>query len=144
MKDPSRTNQELLKVNASLKERIKELEQSESDLKMNEQRFRSLSEASLEAVVFSEDGIIVDANKALNHLFGYENEELRGKQAACFIVPEKRPFTIEKMLSRTEGAYETLGLKKDGSTFPIEVIPREFEYNGKQFRISAVRDLTER
>jgi PAS domain S-box-containing protein len=123
---------------------ITERKLMEEALKQSEHRFRNLSEASLEAIVFIEDGVIVDANDALNRLFGYEGEDLRGKLATEFIVPERRPFTDERMRTRTIGAYETFGLRKDGSTFPIEVNPREFEQDGKKLRISAVRDLTER
>ena len=123
---------------------ITERKLMEEALKQSEHRFRNLSEASLEAIVFIEDGVIVDANDALNRLFGYEGEDLRGKLATDFIVPEMRPFTAERMRTRTIGAYETFGLRKDGSTFPIEVNPREFEQDGKKLRISAVRDLTER
>ena len=117
---------------------------AEEQIEISERRFRSLSEASLEAIVFIEDGVIVDANDALSRLFGYEGEDLRGKPATDFIVPERRPFTDERMRTRTEGVYETLGLRKDGSIFPIEVNPREFEYDGMKVRVSAVRDLTER
>ena len=123
---------------------ITERKLMEEALKQTEHRFRSLSEASLEAIVFIEDGVIVDANEALNRLFGYEDEDLRGKIATDFIVPERRPFTDERMRARTVGIYETMGLRKDGSTFPIEVNPREFEQDGKKLRVSAVRDLTER
>ncbi len=116
----------------------------EESLKKSEPRFRALSEASLEAIVFIEDGVIVDANKALGHLFGYEGEDLRGKLATDFIVPDRRAFTDERMQTRTEGPYETFGLRKDGSVFPIEVNAREFEHDGKSLRVSAVRDLTDR
>jgi PAS domain S-box-containing protein len=118
--------------------------QMEERLKKSEQRFRSLSEASLEAIVFIEDGIIVDANEALSRLFSYEGEDLRGRFATDFIVPERRALTDERMRNRAEDIYETLGLKKDGGTFPIEVNPREFEIDGRKLRISAVRDLTDR
>jgi PAS domain S-box-containing protein len=123
---------------------ITERKEAEERIAKSEQRFRNLSGASLEAIVFTEDGIIVDANEALNRLFGYEGDDLRGRQATGFIEPERRPFTDKRMRARTEGAYETLGLRKDGSTFPIEVNPREFEQDGKRLRISAVRDLAER
>ena len=39
--------------------------------------------------------------------------------------------------------YETIGLKKDGTTFPIEVRPRELHLRGRNIRISVIRDLTE-
>jgi PAS domain S-box-containing protein len=123
---------------------ITDRKQMEERLKKSEERFRSLSEASLEAIVFSEDAIIVDANEALNRLFGYDGEDLRGRPATDFIVPERRTFTDERMRTRTEGIYETLGLRKDGGVFPIEVNPREFEHDGRKLRISAVRDLTDR
>jgi PAS domain S-box-containing protein len=122
---------------------ITDRKQMEERMKKSERRFRNLSEASLEAIVFIEDSIIVDANDALNRLFGYEGEDLSGRPATDFIVPERRPFTDERMRTRTTGIYETLGLRKDGSTFPIEVNPREFENDRKKLRISAVRDLTE-
>jgi PAS domain S-box-containing protein len=122
---------------------ITDRKMAEEQIENSERRFRNLSEASLEAIVFIEDGIIVDANDALNCLFGYEGEDLCGRRATDFIVPERRPFTDERVRTRTAGAYETFGLRKDGSTFPIEVNPREFEHDGKTLRVSAVRDLTE-
>jgi PAS domain S-box-containing protein len=122
---------------------ITEHKKMEESLKESEQRFRALSEASLEAIVFIEDGVIVDANDALSRLFGYEGEDLRGKLATDFIVPDRRVFTHERMQTRTEGPYETLGLRKDGGVFPIEVNAREFEHDGKRLRVSAVRDLTD-
>lgn len=118
--------------------------QMEEALKKSEQRFRSLSEASLEAILFIEDGIIVDANQALNRLLGYEDEDLRGRVATDFIAPELREASNEKVWTRTEGIYETLGLRKDGTTIPLEINAREFQANGKRVRITAAHDLTER
>jgi PAS domain S-box-containing protein len=122
---------------------ITEHKQTEDSLKKSEQRFRALSEASLEAIVFIENGVIVDANQALSRLFGYEGEDPRGRLATDFIVPDRRAFTNERIQTRTEGPYETYGLRKDGSVFPIEVNAREFEHDGKRLRVSAVRDLTD-
>jgi signal transduction histidine kinase/ActR/RegA family two-component response regulator len=39
--------------------------------------------------------------------------------------------------------YETIGLKKDGTQFPIEIRPRELHLRGRNIRISVIRDLTE-
>ena len=111
---------------------ITDRKQMEEALKQGEQRFRSLSEASLEAILFIEDGIIVDANQALNRLLGYDGENLRGRVATDFIVPELRDFSDERMRTRAEGIYETLGLRKDGSTIPIEINAREFAIDGRR------------
>lgn len=123
---------------------ITERKNAEEQVQNSERRFRSLSEASLEAIVFIENGVIVDANQALYRLFGYEHGEVPGKLATDFIASERRAITIQRMKDQTEGSYETMGLRKDGTTFPIEVQAREFEENGRRMRISAVRDLTER
>ena len=123
---------------------ISDRKQMEDALKDSEQRFRSLSEASLEAILFIEDGLIVDANVALNRLLGYDGEDLRGKVATDFIVPELRDFSNERVRSKAEGIYETQGLRKDGSTIPIEINAREFAIDGRNLRITAARDLTER
>ena len=123
---------------------ITDRKQMEEALKQSEQRFRSLSEASLEAILFIEDDIIVDANAALNRLLGYEGEDLMGKVATDFIVPDRRAFSQERVWTRSEGIYETVGLRKDGSTIPIEINAREFDIDGRSIRITAVRDLTER
>jgi signal transduction histidine kinase len=40
-------------------------------------------------------------------------------------------------------SYETMGQKKDGTTFPIEIHPRELHIRGKSVKIYVIRDLTE-
>jgi PAS domain S-box-containing protein len=122
---------------------ITDRKRMEEALAKSERRFKALSEASLEAIVFIEEGIIVDANRALSSLFGYEDGEVRGRKAVDFIAPDRRSHTEERMEKGAEGAYETVGLRKGGTTFPIEVNAREFHGEGKHLRISAVRDLTE-
>lgn len=123
---------------------ITERKLAEERVENSERRFRSLSEASLEAIVFIENGAIVDVNQAFYRLFGYGQEEVCGRPALDFIAPVERPRTAERLQKRLEGNYETLGIRKDGSVFPIEVQAREFEENDRRIRISAVRDLTER
>jgi len=116
----------------------------EERLSQSEQRFRDLSEASLEAIVFIEGGVIADANKAVTRLFGYEGIEVRGKLATDFVSPEERALAEQRIQTGTEGRYETVGLRRDGSRFSMEVNSREFRTNGRRLRIAAIRDLTER
>jgi PAS domain S-box-containing protein len=123
---------------------ITERKDVEEALLESEQRFRKLSEASLEAIVFTQDGIVVDANSAMSHLFGCEGNEILGRPATDFVVYEERAVVAEKMRARGEGTYETMGLRKDGTLFPIEVKARHFTVEGYDVSIFAVRDLTER
>jgi signal transduction histidine kinase/CheY-like chemotaxis protein len=77
-------------------------------------------------------------------MFGYDgNDKIIGRNVLDFITSEAHNIVKERMASQNEEKYETLGLKKNGETFPIEVHPRELHLRGKQIRISVVRDLTE-
>ena len=42
------------------------------------------------------------------------------------------------------GPYESIGLRKDGTKFPMEIRVREMEYEGRKVRVGAIMDITER
>lgn len=122
---------------------ITELKKAAEDLKKSEERFKDLSEASLEAILFIKDGVIIDANYSTYKMFGYDAGEVIGRNVLDFIIPEARNATKERIATHNEEKYETIALKKDGDSFPIEVYPRELDLKGKPIRISVLRDLTE-
>jgi two-component system, cell cycle sensor histidine kinase and response regulator CckA len=122
---------------------VTESKRVEDSLRESEARFRDLSEASLETIVFIEDGVVIDVNRKMYEMFGYNEDEIVGRNALDFVAPDVRPFSEEKINSGSEEKYETMGLKKDGTVFPILVYPRELQLKGKNVRISVIRDLTE-
>lgn len=122
---------------------ITDLKKAEEALRYSEARFRDLSEASSEAVIFIQKGIVTDVNRRMYDMFGYEDGEVIGRNVLDFIASALRDKTREKMLSHNEEMYETTGLKKNGAMFPVEVRPRELHLRGKHMRITAVRDLTQ-
>ena len=113
-------------------------------LREGEARFRGLSEATFEGIALHEEGKILDANQALASMFGYESSEMIGKTAAELSTPESHKIIYRNIQSGNERPYEVVGLKKDGSTFPIEVIGRAVPYRGRTVRVTAIRDLTDR
>jgi two-component system, cell cycle sensor histidine kinase and response regulator CckA len=115
----------------------------EDGLKESEARFKDLSEASLEAIIFIENGIITDVNHKTHEMFGYKDDKIIGRNILDFIAPDVRALSKERIDSGNEEKYETSGLKKDGTIFPIQVYPREINLKGKRVRISVMRDLTE-
>jgi signal transduction histidine kinase len=76
-------------------------------------------------------------------MFGYSREEAVGRHANMWVVPEDRDFVVSRILEMEERPYEAMGMKKDGSSFPIQIQSRQAEYRGRRVRINAVRDLTE-
>lgn len=122
---------------------VTESRSTEDGLKESEVRFKDLSEASLETIIFIENGIITDVNHKMYEMFGFNDGEIIGRDVIDFIAPDARSLWNERSDSGNEEKYETTGLKKDGTIFPIQVYPRELHIKGKRVRISVVRDLTE-
>ena len=122
---------------------ITEHKQAEETLRESEERFRVLSEASFEGIVIHENGIIIDVNKTFTELFGYEYDQTIGMNLLELATPECRNLIKQNILSEFEGAYEAMGLRKNGSTFPGELRGRKITYKGRTVRITAGRDLSE-
>ncbi len=114
------------------------------DLMSSEERFRTLSEASFEGIIISEDGRILDVNNALVEMFGYDPIDFIGNQAKDFVVPEQQQEVLNRMMANIEEPYEINFVKKDGTVFPTEICCRRFTVNDRLVRVSAIRDLTER
>jgi len=128
-----------------IKDRTSELTGLYNVLKNSEAKFRALSDAAFEGIVISEKGTILEINNAMVKMFGYSSpaEFDINKDAIAFIDPDQRENTEDRMLSGCESSYESVGIKSDGTKFPIEIHDRSFLYKGRQVKISAVRDITE-
>ena len=118
--------------------------QAEQTLQDSEERFRILSEASFEGIVFSENGILFDANKAFLDICGYDYEEAVGKPVISFVAPQDRELVLYRIQSNAEGIYEHKGLHKNGQLIDLEVHGRNVGHDGHEIRMTAVRDITDR
>src|SRR5262249_40509118 len=56
--------------------------------------------------------------------------------------PQNREFIADRIGLGTEDRYETLGLRKDGTPFNIEVSTMSCVFGGKACRLVVVRDIT--
>lgn len=122
----------------------KDLIESNISLKDSEERFRSLSDASFEGILITENSKIIDANQTMLDMVGYSKEEVIEMSIIDFVVPEMQQDVLDRILSNFEGSYETLALKKDGVAIPIEVHGRMFFYQNRMVRVAAIRNLSER
>lgn len=113
-------------------------------LKESEEKNRAFSEVTNEGLVFSENGYCIEANRAACELFGYEYDEFIGLYGTDVVSEEYRDKVKNNMLSNYELPYEVLGKRKDGSKFWVEFEGRIYDYKGRQVRVTAVRDITER
>ena len=137
--------------NLELKERTRELEEeitqrklTEKALQESEEHFRKLAEGSFEAIVFHEKGVILDANSQYYKMFGYNPEELAGKDAISLTATPESVENIKKQIYINNlGSYEATGVKKDGTKFPMEIRGKLTSYKGYKVRMAVIRDLTE-
>jgi len=123
---------------------ITEQKRAVEELRQSEERFRVLSEEVVEGLILSENGRIIDANRSVTEMFGYGLDELVGSYASVLTAPEYREMVERRIADEDTRSYESRGLKKDGTVFPIEIRPRHLPYSGRTIRVTSVIDLTER
>jgi PAS domain S-box-containing protein len=129
---------------ALARQQLEERKKAEEALQESEQRFRTLAGASFEGIALTEKGAIVDLNDQLARMLGYDRGELIGKPVTEAVSPESRDLVAESIRSGRLEPYEHLALRKDGMVFPVEVRARIAQIAGRQLRVTAIRDVTER
>ena len=122
---------------------ITERKIAEEVLYESETKFRRLTEAAFGGIAVTEKGKFIDVSDQFAVLFGYRQNELIGMNAADLIASEARGEALEKILSGYDKPYESLCLRKDGSTFPVEVCGKNYYSQGRELRVTAIRDITQ-
>lgn len=123
---------------------VSEQKLAEAEIKASQERFRRLSETAFEAILIHRDGDLVDANQKFFEMFGYTKEELGGINGADLIAPQFRHMVRGNMEASYAPIYEAVGLRKDGTEFPIEIQAKNSRMDGVAVRITAIKDLTRR
>ncbi|MDQ3705014.1 MAG: PAS domain S-box protein [Chloroflexota bacterium] len=126
-----------------IKRDMAERKRTERALQESEERFRRLSNASREGVCIHEGGKILEVNKRVAEMFGYELDEVAGMNMWAFTPFEYQNAIMGKAMAEDETPYELVGVRKDGSVFPIEVSGQTVPYQGRDVRVTTTRDLTE-
>ncbi len=121
---------------------IAALEQALAEAQAREEHYRLFSDAALEGILIHEQGTILDCNATLGAMFGYDPGELAGMNVLLLATPETRQVISQNIISGYSGSYTATGLRRDGTTFPIEITARPIMYQGRAARLAVVRDLT--
>ncbi|MDX9771739.1 MAG: PAS domain S-box protein, partial [Tenuifilaceae bacterium] len=115
----------------------------ENALKESETRFKALHNASFGGITIHDKGLILDCNQGLSEITGYIQDELIGMNGLLLIAVETRDMVLDNILAGYEKPYEAIGVRKDGSKYPVRLEARNIPYKGKQVRVVEFRDITE-
>jgi len=123
-----------------------------ADIVKENDLFKSIFESAVEGIlVVDPNGILLSVNPAAEFIFDYEPGELINQKLEI-LIPEK---LIESHLSQRdnytknpiprpkEGNLGLLGLKKNGSKFPVRVSLSPTIIEGKSITIMFVSDASE-
>lgn len=106
----------------------------------SERKYQSLFEASpYPILMLTAQGMIVDANRCALLFYGYEHNEIAGREWASLddgAVPVS-------FLSRPTVLPVTRHFRKDGSSFVAEVVLSYFRLHAQPMVLALVRDITE-
>ena len=130
-----------------------EISRDISERKETEAKYRGLLEAAPDAmVVVNQDGEIVLLNVQAEKQFGYRRDELLGQQVKNIIpegfaerlIADGTRTAVEALAQQIGTGLELIGLRKDGSDFPIEIMLSPLESAEGSLVTAAIRDITER
>jgi diguanylate cyclase (GGDEF)-like protein/PAS domain S-box-containing protein len=126
---------------------------AEQHLAQMEGRYRGLLEAAPDAmVVVNEDGEIVILNLQAEKRFGYRRDELLGQKVTNIIpdgfaerlIADSTRTAAEALAQRIGTGIELTARRKDGSTFPIEIMLSPLESPEGILVTAAIRDISVR
>ncbi|MDB5385035.1 MAG: domain S-box-containing protein [Planctomycetaceae bacterium] len=132
---------------------ITERKRAEHALLDSEARTRAVLAAAVDAIItIDEQGIIESMNPASEKLFGYVAAEMIGKNVNMLMpAPYQAEHDgylqnyINTGIKKIIGiGREVTGLRKDGSTFPMDLAVSEVLLEGQRLFTGIVRDITER
>ncbi len=124
----------------------------QEDLVANEARIRAVTENAFDAIITSDErGVIDTVNHAVEKLFGYTPDELIGRNVSILMSdPYRKEHDryIDKYLASGKGRLinnraDVIGLRKDGTSFPIEIALSEMFIGEQRYFVAVARDVTE-
>ena len=125
---------------------------AEHALTESEERFRSVVQSTSDGVILAdEEGRIVFWNKSAERMFFYKEEEILGRSVTA-IMPAGFHDVHRWGLERARSGYarlltsplEVYGLRKDGTSFPLELSLATWKSDEHMFFGGIIRDITER
>ena len=144
---PILKNGEVVGVQAIMRD-ITQRKRTEEALRESEEKYRTLIDSALDSIFLHDlDGNILEANMAAAKRLGYTKEELLNMRIQDIIPEDRRrkyPEVVKELLEKKSIFFESEHLRRDGTTYPVEVSARLMEFRGRKVVLAISRDVSQR
>lgn len=132
---------------------ISHQKRTEESIRESETRFRAVAQSAKDAIVTVDgEGNIVFCNRSALEMFGYERQEVLGREVTLLIPEELQHAHLQGMarfrekgeLIESGRIIETAGLRKGSQAFPLEFTLSTWESKGRPHCTAILRDITGR
>jgi two-component system, LuxR family, sensor kinase FixL len=132
---------------------ITERKLAEQALRETTERLRTLTETAVDGVILIDArGVVLMFNPACEKLFGYSADTVIGENVKM-LMPQPYRHEHDRYITNYRdtrdpkiigSGREVIGLRKDGSTFPMDLSVGEARQDGESIFVGIIRDLTSR
>ena len=147
------TSQDQLDSIDDLTRLTEQLANANQDLNRHESYLRAVMNSVSDGLcVIDSDGTIIGVTPSLCEMHGYAEAELIGRDVSILIAGDHKARHPKAVHAQSKHPVAALskrvmageGQRKDGSTFPVEVVVTESEFEGRPIYVGLIRDVTER
>lgn len=111
----------------------------------NAMQVRRLIDSAFEGIGLHDGEFLLDVNESMAKMFGYSRQELLGKSIYTMCSYESGQQAAANIAQQKDSAYEAVGIRKDGTHFPIEIrAKKHLLKDGVIGRVVAIQDITDR
>lgn len=138
----------------ALEEKVRALHTTEAQLKASVEHLDGIMASVIDAIItIEESGSIVSVNRSAERLFGYAQQELQGRNVNVLMSEPYRGAHFGYLRRQVDsgaagaggmGTREVEAVRRDGSTFPVDVAVTAMHVGARRLYVGVVRDITER
>jgi len=150
---PISGTQETRRLGVILNRMTTSLIETNSALKINEEKQRTLFETANDAILLLRDGVFIDCNRRCCEMLGMNRDEIIGRTPKS-ISPETQPdgntssakvdHFIEQALTGQPQFFEWRYLRSDGSAFDSEISLNRVDLPDNPHLLAVMHDISER
>jgi len=154
MREPDERLLEMMAVAGTQVGQFMERKLAEAEIRHSEALKSAILESALDCLIaIDHEGKVLEFNPAAERTFGYQRDEVIGREMAELIIPphlrDRHRRGLARVLAGGEGTVlgrriELTALRSDGNEFPVELTVSRIESEDPPVFTGYVRDITER